>query len=116
MLLRSILLLAALGATPAAAELRLVMVEQPGCVWCAAWDHEIGPIYARSEEGRQAPLVRQQLRKPLPEGFVFSRPATFTPTFVLVDEGREIGRIEGYPGEGFFWALLGQMLDELPEG
>ena len=34
----------------------------------------------------------------------------FTPTFVLVREGRELARIEGYPGEDFFWGLLAAML------
>jgi hypothetical protein len=29
---------------------------------------------------------------------------------VLVENGAEIGRIEGYPGEDFFWGLLKQML------
>jgi hypothetical protein len=27
-----------------------------------------------------------------------------------VDEGREIGRIEGYPGADFFWGLLERLL------
>jgi hypothetical protein len=32
---------------------------------------------------------------------------------VLIDpEGQEAGRIEGYPGEDFFWGLLGRMLEE----
>ena len=29
----------------ALAEMRLVMVEQAGCAYCAAWDEAIGPIY-----------------------------------------------------------------------
>ena len=34
----------------------------------------------------------------------------FTPTFVLVRDGQEIDRIEGYPGQDFFWSLLAMML------
>ena len=30
----------------------------------------------------------------------------------LVDDGRELSRIEGYPGEDFFWGLLEMMLTE----
>ena len=37
------------------------------------------------------------------------------PTFVLVEDGRELGRIEGYPGEDFFWGLLGKLLEKLPQ-
>jgi len=39
------------------------------------------------------------------------RSVHFTPTFILVDDGREVGRIEGYPGEDFFWGLLGMMFE-----
>jgi hypothetical protein len=89
----------------------LIMVEQPGCVYCQRWDEEIAPKYDLTDEGRRAPLQRQQLRAALPEGVTLDRPATFTPTFILLREGVEAGRIEGYPGEDFFWGLLGQMLD-----
>jgi hypothetical protein len=37
-----------------------------------------------------------------------------TPTFVLVHEGEEVGRLRGYPGDEFFWGLLGGMLERLP--
>ena len=37
-------------------------------------------------------------------------PVRFTPTFVLVDGNREIGRIEGYPGEDFFWGRLERLM------
>lgn len=93
-----------------AADLRLVMVEQPGCVWCKRWNKEIGPIYPKTSEAEKAPLMRQQLRAPLPEGIHFNRPARFTPTFVLIADGDEVGRIEGYPGQDFFWPLLDELL------
>jgi len=32
---------------------------------------------------------------------------------VLVDHGREIGRIRGYPGEDHFWGLLGVLMKKL---
>jgi hypothetical protein len=31
-----------------------------------------------------------------------------------MDEGREIGRIRGYPGEDFFWGLLGDLIGRIP--
>tara|TARA_B100000686_G_C16664781_1_gene902962 strand:+ start:453 stop:608 length:156 start_codon:yes stop_codon:yes gene_type:complete len=38
----------------------------------------------------------------------------FTPTFILVEEGRAIGRIMGHPGESFFRELLSQFFEKLP--
>lgn len=90
----------------------LVMVEERGCIWCARWNAEIGPIYDASPEGGYAPLRRIELRGPHPEDLTFKGPLRITPTFVLVDEGTEVARMEGYPGEDFFWGLLGKMLTD----
>ena len=94
-----------------AADLQLLMFDQRGCVYCEKWEAEIGPIYPVTEEAEVAPLTRIDIRADLPEGVVLDRPAAFTPTFVLLENGREAGRIEGYPGEDFFWFLLGELLD-----
>jgi len=100
--------LAALPVSGRAAE--LIMVEQHGCTYCDAWDAEVSPEYAKTDEGKFAPLRRVQLRDGAPEDVRFSRPAVFTPTFILVENGEELARIEGYPGEDFFWGLLDRML------
>jgi thioredoxin-related protein len=102
-----VLCLAALRATAG----ELVMVEQDGCHWCAAWNRELGHIYPRTEEGRRAPLRRVNLHD-LPEDIAFASRPIFTPTFVLVEDGRELGRMEGYAGDQFFWFILGRLLDE----
>ncbi len=98
-------------AVPAHAETRLLMAEEVGCMWCARWNAEIGPIYPKTDAGKAAPLMRVNIRDDLPEGVTLTRPLSFTPTFVLLDDGTEVGRIEGYPGEDFFWGLLERMLD-----
>ncbi|MDP2086176.1 MAG: thioredoxin family protein [Gemmobacter sp.] len=100
-----------LGAAGSAlAQIELLMVEQPGCIYCARWHAEVGPEYPITDEGRAAPLRPVQLRAPLPEGISLVSPPVFTPTFVLLKDGAEVGRIEGYPGEDFFWPLLGQLI------
>lgn len=93
-----------------AAQLELLMFEQPGCIYCAQWNEDVGPEYPLTEEGLAAPLRRLQLHDPLPEGVTLSSLPIFTPTFVLVLDGVETGRIEGYPGEDFFWPLLADLI------
>lgn len=104
------LLTASVGA--AWADTQLVMVEEKGCIWCARWNAEIAPIYPKTEEGAAAPLRRMDIHAKRPDDITFARSLTFTPTFVLVVEGQEMSRIEGYPGEDFFWGLLGKMLSQ----
>ena len=95
-----------------ASDVSLVIVEQPGCAYCARWNAELAEIYPKTPEGKLAPLERVQLRAPLPEGLSLRSAPVFTPTFVLVQNGIEVGRIEGYPGQDFFWGLLGMALRE----
>jgi hypothetical protein len=105
-------LLAVLGGISASAEVRLVMVEQPGCAYCAAWHDEIAPAYDKTDEGKFAPLVMADLRDGPPEGVTYERRVSFTPTFILVENGTEIARLEGYVGEDFFWPVLARLLEE----
>lgn len=91
----------------------LVMFESAGCAWCAAWDREVGVIYDRTAEARIAPLRRVDIAAPRPADLAEVGPIVYTPTFVLLDGGREVGRILGYPGEAHFWGLLGTELKKL---
>ena len=101
---------AALVQPVSAEDLRLLMFEQPGCIYCARWDAEIAPQYPLTDEGKAAPLTRLHLRDDVPADITLSRPAAFTPTFVLLHDGNESGRIEGYPGEDFFWPMLATLI------
>ena len=92
----------------------LVMYEQAACPWCERFDEEIGAIYDKTDEGRRAPLRRVDIHAKPPADLSHIKSGRFTPTFVLIDEGREIGRIRGYPGDEFFWGLIGDLLAKLP--
>jgi thioredoxin-related protein len=95
----------------ASAETVLVMAEEEGCIWCAAWNRDVATEYPITAEGRAAPLRRVDARS-LPDDLVFEKSVRYTPTFVLMQDGREVSRLEGYPGEDFFWGLLQKMLNE----
>lgn len=87
----------------------LMMFDSPGCGHCELWDEEIGIVYHKTPEGRFAPLRRLAKDGPADTGDAL-RPVVYTPTFVVVKNGREIGRITGYPGEDFFWPMLAEIL------
>ncbi|MCT4553073.1 MAG: thioredoxin family protein [Pelagimonas sp.] len=117
MAIQSILRVASLAvgflALPAhAGDVRLIMVEQPGCAYCMAWDDEIHPAYDKTAEGKYAPLMRADLHVGPPKGVSYTRRVNFTPTFILIEDGSEIARMEGYVGEDFFWPLFARMLED----
>lgn len=93
------------------AETFLAMAEERGCIWCARWNEDVSTEYPKTAEGRAAPLRRFDISSP-PEDIEFRSPVRFTPTFILVQDGIEVSRLEGYPGEDFFWGLLQRMLNE----
>ena len=95
---------------PAVADTYLLMADENGCYWCARWNEEISHIYPKTAEGQTAPLRRYDLHSETPD-IDFARRVHFTPTFILVKDGAEQGRIEGYPGEDFFWGLLTMMFE-----
>lgn len=108
-------LLAFLIVLPAGAA-ELVMFESPYCEWCERWDEEVGQVYAKTSEARAAPLRRVDIDDDRPADLKGLRSIIYTPTFVLMDKGREVGRITGYPGEEFFWGLLQQLLGRVEAG
>ena len=97
------------------AEVRLMMVEELGCPWCDRWKAEIGPIYPKTAEGRIAPLVKVMIHDPLEDGITLKSPPIYTPTFILLNDGQEVGRIEGYQSDEFFWWFVESMIKQLPE-
>ncbi|HMN70807.1 MAG TPA: thioredoxin [Rhodoblastus sp.] len=102
----------ALAAVPAAAA-ELVVFERAGCAWCERWNAEVGSVYDKTAESRAAPLRRVDLARGVPADLAGIKAVVFTPTFVLVDKGAEIGRIEGYTDNAFFYAYLDGLIARL---
>jgi hypothetical protein len=91
----------------------LIMFEASGCAWCVRWHAEVGPGYMNSIEGKRAPLRIHRVETASAAGVALAAPVVISPTFVLADQGREVGRIVGYPGPDFFWGFIGQLMAKL---
>ncbi len=94
----------------------LVMFESATCTWCDRWNEEIAPIYPNTNEAKCAPLRRVDISEVWPVDLQNIARIVYTPTFVIVENGQEVGRLVGYPGEDFFWPLLADQLVKLPQG
>ena len=88
--LHAFLIVVFLGAPlSAAADVVLVMAEEDGCYWCAKWNEEVGGEYPITAEGRAAPLRRIDIHADIPPDLSFDDRLVYTPTFVLMQDGRE---------------------------
>jgi len=103
--------LASFPRTVPAAE--LIMFMSPICEWCERWEREVGIVYDKTPEARTAPVRRIDVDDPMPQEFKKIRPVIYTPTFVMMEDGREVGRVLGYPGEAHFWSLLEDLITNL---
>jgi len=87
---------------------QLLMVTSSTCPWCEAFEDEVGHGYARTEDAKILPLRRHDFYAAMPSDLVHITPATMTPTFIIIKNGEEIGRIIGYPGAELFWWRLAE--------
>lgn len=97
-----ILAMALSGAAPAA---ELVMFETPSCAWCLKWQKDVGQGYGATRAARLMPLRRVDVQQPVDAPLAALGVAAI-PTFVVLECGREVGRIVGYSTRAGFWREL----------
>ena len=85
---------------------RLVYVFSDHCVFCKAWERDVGRLYGDTEYAKKAPLFKIEISL-FSEHFTDVTPnVSVTPTFILMIGNDEVGRIVGYQNRDiFFWAL-----------
>jgi len=113
-------IVSAVAGVPAAAHPgpvgELVMFQQQGCPYCAAWDRHVGRIYAKTDEAKILPLRRVDIYATRPSDLEQIHGVVFTPTFVVTHCGRELRRITGYAGDEQFWGLLAEAVKAVKDG
>jgi thioredoxin-related protein len=92
----------------------LIVFSSPDCSWCEVWEQEVGAIFPRTEEAKRLQLIHVDINDPLPSRLQDLETIKYTPTFVVLNQGREVGRIAGYSGEDFFWWELQEIMKRLP--
>lgn len=92
---------------------QLIMVEETNCPFCVRFNAEIAPVYPKTTEGSIAPLRRVNIDEGWPDDLSHIKTESLTPTFILIEDNRELGRLHGYQGDEFFWFLLGELFENL---
>ena len=92
----------------AAADSRLIMVTSDYCPSCQAWELDVGKVYDKSPYATTLPLTRVEIGSKMPRGVTFQKPVVGTPTFLIIHNGQEIGRQNGYIDAEMFWWWLSE--------
>ena len=88
----------------------LVMIDSAACGYCQRFKRDVAPNYASTSLGARAPLRPVSVWKRWPQDLKAVKPVRFTPVFILVEDGKEVGRMYGYKGKDDFWARLEVLL------
>lgn len=97
---------AALTGSEAIANLQLVVLEAPGCVYCNLFRRYVVPAYETSPKSRSVPMKFIDLNDKAYDELGLDGPVDMVPTTILMQNNREVGRIPGYLGpENFFHAV-----------
>jgi len=111
-------LLIALAAiyVPIASAAELIYVEWKDCGYCKIFNRQMAGAYASSAIGKKIPLRRVDILRRWPADLKrVSRP-TYTPVFILVENGSEVGRFDGYTSPQGFVRNLRRLLQKPDEG
>lgn len=91
---------------PHTGKLQLVVMEAPGCIYCNIFRRDVLPSYEVSERGKEMPVRFIDVNDVDKSGIGLESPIDILPTFVVIKDNREVGRIPGYIGpEDFFHSI-----------
>lgn len=91
---------------PHLGNLQLVVMEAEGCIYCSIFRRDVLPSYEISERGKDMPVRFVDVNDVPKTGIELQSPIDILPTFVIVKDNHEIGRVPGYMGpEDFFHAI-----------
>ena len=99
-----------MGTTASGHALELIYVASKSCTYCAKFNREVAAEYSATGEGRVAPMRRVSAFKKWPEDLAGIKQTPFTPAFIVVSNGREVGRFYGYVGRNEFYSRLDSLI------
>jgi hypothetical protein len=75
----------------------VIVFEIGGCKYCTMFRDNLGARYLASTTNRAAPMRFVDVGKLDPQSFQLSADINTVPTIVVLQDGREVDRVEGYP-------------------
>lgn len=92
--------------------LELLVVEISNCLYCGLFRRDVAPTYKASERGRSVPMRFIDINAPDVDRLALLSPIDSVPTVLVVENGREVGRIAGYVGPEIFFHSLNRILPD----
>lgn len=88
----------------------LVVMEAPGCTYCTLFRRDVLPSYEASERAKDMPIRFIDVNDEAAAALGLEAPVEIVPTFVVLKNNHEIGRIPGYMGPEYFFHTINHLL------
>jgi thioredoxin-related protein len=90
----------------------VLVVEIDNCIYCGLFRRDVAPTYTTSPRAKTAPMRFVDINAPDVDRLALQAPIDTIPTVLVVENGREVGRIAGYVGPEIFFHSLSQLLPD----
>ncbi|MDX2307072.1 MAG: hypothetical protein NW216_02415 [Hyphomicrobium sp.] len=90
----------------------IVVVEVDNCLYCGLFRRDVAPTYRNSQRARSVPMRFVDINAPAFEKLKLDGPVESVPTVIVIEDGREVGRIAGYIGPENFFHSLSRLLPD----
>ena len=97
-----------------ASNIELVVMEAPGCIYCTVFRRDVLPAYQASERAKDVPIRFLDVNDAAVNALGLDEPVNIVPTFVVLKDNREVGRVPGYVGPEAFFHTINYLMSTAP--
>jgi thioredoxin-related protein len=90
----------------------ILVVEIDNCIYCGLFRRDVAPTYKLSMRAKSVPMRFVDINAPDVDRLALNAPIDSVPTVLVVEGGREVGRIAGYVGPEIFFHSLSRLLPD----
>jgi thioredoxin-related protein len=99
---------------PQGENFELVVMEAPGCTYCTLFRRDVLPSYEASPRAKDMPIRFVDVNDEAAEGLGLQSPVDIVPTFLVLKNNKEVGRIPGYTGPEYFFHTINYLISTAP--
>lgn len=98
------------ASTPSARNVELLVFEHADCQFCRVFRNDVLPRYRENGQAARAPVRFVSIEHTDTRGLNLHAGIHMVPTFVLMQDGQEVGRIVGYWAPENFFKMISNIL------
>ena len=99
---------------PKAGAFQLVVMEADGCTYCGIFRRDVLPSYEASERAKDMPVRFIDVNDVEKARLDLQAPVNIVPTFIVMKDNKEVGRIPGYLGPENFYPTIKYLMSTAP--